>query len=149
MVPLIPNEPRKYNGLLFVLATAYRATVKVGNFKTAANFGSVRATEVMNCKSSNNFRWSVRLENSGTYIGITSKLQARDAWVESYDQNSIIYLPLDKLIWYKGKSSFKCRILSKATSGDEIHFKFQPKLKNFSISLVRSVFLQNKSNCYL
>ena len=104
----------------------------------------------MNCKSSNDFRWSVRLisGDAGIYIGITSKLQAKDDWVESGDTNSIVYSPLAKHI-YKGTSeSFECKILPKANTGDEIHFKFQPKLKKFSISLVRSVILQNKSNCY-
>ena len=143
--------------MLFVLATAYKANVEGGNFKTAVNFGSVRATEVMNCKSPNDFRWSARLTSGSpletspkTYIGITSELQARDDWVESYDENSIICSPLGKWIVVEGLlSNFSSQILPRATSGDEIHFKFQPKLKKFSISLVRSVFFQNKSNCYL
>ena len=136
--------------MLLVLATAYKATLEGGSFKTTDKFGSSRATQMMNSKSSNDFRWSARLtgEDTYTYIGITSQLQARDAWVESYDKNSIIYSPLGKWI-YKGSASFESQILPNATYGDEVHFKFQPKLKKLSISLVRSVILQNKSNSYV
>ena len=65
-------------------------------------------------------------------------------WI-SFDENAIIYYLQGGNIW-KGNEVLK-GTTTKAKSGEplEIHLKFQPKLKKFTISLVSSMFL----NLYL
>ena len=99
----------------------------------------------MNSKSSTNFRWSVRLtddddDDDDWYIGIASKLEQKDDYIENYDKNSIFFSPSTSQI-YKGSLLGLPSNITNATSGDEFHFKFQPKLKKYSISLVRLIIL--------
>ena len=112
-----------------------------GSFSPAQAGGYVRATEIMNSKSSNDFRWSVRLTDSGWIgLGIASNVLVQNELSETfnyYDENAIVYFPFAGSIW-KGKASIKRKGLARnVTSGDEIHFRFQPKMKKFFISLVR------------
>ena len=96
----------------------------------------------MNSKSSLNFRWSVRLTSSADiYIGIASKLERTGGWIEDYDKNSILFAPFCEKI-YKGLPQTLPSNITNARSGDEIHFRFQPELKKFSISLVRFIYSQ-------
>ena len=95
------------------------------NFKATEKFAFARVLDEMNSKSSKKFRWSVRLTSDSStsiYIGIASKLERKDDYIENYDENSVL--------------------CTNAKSGDEIHFRFQPKLKNFSISLVHFNYSQ-------
>ena len=88
----------------------------------------------MNSKSSTNFRWSVRLtddDDDDWYIGIASKLEQKDDYIENYDKNSIFFSPSTSQI-YKGSLLGLPSNITNATSGDEFHFKFQPKLKKYS-----------------
>ena len=113
----------------------------------------------MNSKSLRNFRWSVKLTGNHTqiFVGITSKLHHTDGWIQECDKNAVIYAPFERSIW-KGEKSMKItsencaedgtlkftkardpRVstrLDKAKCGDEIHFKFQPREKMFSIIFV-------------
>ena len=111
-----------------------------GIFKpTQMGYAFARGMDIMNSKSSSTFRWSVRL-TGGIYIGIASKLERKDAWIEDNDENSIIFHPLSsppKI--YKGSSESFPSNITNVKRGDEIHFRFQPKLKKFSISLVRLI----------
>ena len=119
------------------LASAIGAAVDGESFNTTDEGGFVRALETMNSESANDFRWSVRLTAGYTYIGVATKLPD-DEWIEHNDVNAIIYEPYGGKI-LEGKTMVK-KIIS-AKNGDEIHFRFQPKLKKFSISFVSSIIL--------
>ena len=93
----------------------------------------------MNSKSSKTFRWSVRLTgNSSVSTGIASKLERKDDWIDSYDENSIFFDPYNEKI-YNGMGKYFPSNITNLKPGDEIHFRFQPKLKKFIISFVRSI----------
>jgi hypothetical protein len=112
--------------------TAYHALVEGGSFRKTDYYGFARATETMNSKCSNNFRWSIRLADGiGIYIGIASKLRINSS-ISDFDENSIFYAPHVGKI-RKGNTVIRRNII-KAKKGDEIHFRFQPKLKKFTIS---------------
>ena len=129
------------NNLLLV--TSCNATVEGESFQSTEQAGYARATEIMNSESVNDFRWSVRITNDEKiYVGIASKLQQGE-WIENDDENAIIYFPFDGEI-YTGTNLFQTNIIE-AVSGDAIHFRFQPKLKKFSISFVSSIIL----DCFL
>ena len=93
----------------------------------------------MNSKSSQDFRWSVRL-NGGSWIGIgiAAKLQLKEDLITQYDENAIIYHPLSSQI-NKGKTKSELNF-TKAKAGDVIQFRFQAQLKKFSISFVCTIF---------
>ena len=88
----------------------------------------------MNSNSANDFQWSVMIKEGWIRTGITSELQRKKGWIEDFDENAIIYSPCYGTIW-KNKRKVQGDI-TKLESGDEIHFKFSPKLKKFSISIV-------------
>jgi hypothetical protein len=114
-------------------STAFRALVDGGSFRPTDNYGFAQAPEAMNSKSSNNVRWSIKLtDESNIYIGIASKLQQDYEWIEHYDENAIVLFPCDGMI-FTGQTKIRANII-KAKKGDEIHFRFQPKLKKFTIS---------------
>ena len=73
----MPHRPSNNGIILIILATAYHATVEGGHFMTNDREGYARATEVMNSKCLNDFRWSVVLRTGfkSIWIGIASKLQ--------------------------------------------------------------------------
>ena len=123
--------------------------MKGESFKTTEELGVSRVMDIMNTKSSQNFRWSIRLTGNGwIYIGIASKLERMNDYIENYDRNSILFCPLNRKI-YKGSSrtnKLSDTITCTAKNGDEIHFRFQPKLKKFSISLVSYVQLFSVDN---
>ena len=129
----------KQHNLTRFLATAYHATVEGGHFTTTGARGYARATEVMNSKCLNNFRWSVvlRTDKKEIWIGIASKLQQTGCHIKDYDKNVILCLPTAGSFFHgeilEGAKNLECQ------SGDEIHFIFQSKLKKFSIIMVRSV----------
>ena len=112
----------------------YKATVEGGSFKSK-DYGWANNTQKMNSKSSNDFRWSVKLI-AGVWIGIgiASNLQPLNQCIANYDEHAIIYHPLSSQI-SKGKS-YSGIDLAKAKLGDAIGFRFQAQLKKFSISLV-------------
>ena len=111
------------------------------SFKTTEYYAFARVMDIMNTKSSQNFRWSMRLTGDGwIYIGIASKLERKNDCIENYDENSILFSPFDKIIC-KGLSKHFPSNIAIAKSGDEIHFRFQPKLKKFSISMVNLIIL--------
>ena len=72
--------------------------------------------------------------NTGIYIGIASKLQRKNDFVGQYDEYAIIYFPHTGKIYKKGQKNEIYAI--KVESSGEIHFRFQPKLKKFSLSMV-------------
>ena len=109
-----------------------------GNYKYAV----ARVKEIMNSKSSNESRWSVRInEKRWLATGIATKLQRIDEMIKSYDENAIIFFPFQGSI-YKGWEIIQQNI-TRATKGDEIHFRFQPKLKKLSISFVCSIYVNS------
>ena len=93
----------------------------------------------MNSKSSQDFRWSVRL-NGGTWIaiGMATKLQLKDDLITQYDENAIIYHPMSSQM-NKGKINSGLNF-TKAKAGDVIQFRFQAQLKKFSFSFVCTIF---------
>ena len=93
----------------------------------------------MNSKSSQDFRWSVRL-NGGSWIGIgiAAKLQLKDDLITQYDINSIIYHPMTSEIT-TGKINRGVNFIN-AKAGDVIQFRFQAQLKKFSFSFVCTIF---------
>ena len=95
--------------------------------------GFVRANETMNSESPHDFRWSVRLTAGFTHIGIATETP-KDSKLKHY---AITYEPYNGKI-YEGFQMLKNDI-SEAINGDEIHFRFQSKLKKFSISFVSSI----------
>ena len=109
------------------------------NFTSTDEFGFSRATERMNSQSTNAFRWSIRITGDNyIYIGIASKLRQLE-WIEDVDENAILYFPYTGEI-YTENELFQDDII-KAKNGDEVHFRFQPKIKKFSISFVSSMIL--------
>ena len=122
----------------FFLVTAFFATVEGGVFKATEARGYARATEIMNSKSTHDYRWSIRIiGQESIYIGIASKLKRTQDWILYYDENSLTYAPLGGYVW-KANTVIEHKFI-KADSGDEVHFRFQPKLKKFSISFVSSI----------
>ena len=123
--------------LIFFKATAYYAIVAGDFFHTSGNNSVTyaRATEVMNTKSPFDFRWSIRV-SGGTWIsiGIASKLKKKDTFIGDYDKNAILFSPRGWTV-SKGDQTIQTEI-AKDKYGGEIHFRFQPKLKKFSLSLV-------------
>ena len=112
------------------------------SFVTDDDYGCARATEIMNSKSTNDFCWSARLnfgENTSIYIGIASKFQPSYYYNMNHfnDETSIIYEPKYGYI-HKGSTVIQEDIIG-AKIGDEVHFRFRPKLKKFSISFVSSI----------
>ena len=125
-----------------------------GCFMPDQNYGYVRATTMMNSKSSNDFRWSVRLTQADTGnvkvrrlgLGIASNELVQNELrkitidiINYYDQNAIVYYPFFGKI-RKGEDLVQTYTTRNVTSGDEIHFRFQPKLKKFLIKFVSQLF---------
>ena len=118
-----------------------------GCFMPDQNYGYVRATTMMNSKSSNDFRWSVRLTQADTGnvkvrrlgLGIASNELVQNEHALYYDQNAIVYYPFFGKI-RKGEDLVQTYTTRNVTSGDEIHFRFQPKLKKFLIKFVSQLF---------
>ena len=107
-----------------------------GIFKPTKDWAFARGIDIMNSKSSKTFRWSVRLtDNGGFFTGIASKLKGSNAWIDGYDKNSILFSLFESKI-YKGLSKSFPSNITNVKSGDEVHFRFQPKLKKFSITFV-------------
>ena len=70
------------------------------------------------------------------YIGIGSKLQRKHNYIGGYDEYAIIYNPYNGTL-SKGLNGRSNQLeVIKLKPGEDIHFRFQPKLKKFSISLV-------------
>ena len=127
-----------------------------GNFKPdyCQNYCFARATEVMNSKSSNDFRWSVRFivhQNRPELacFGIASKCRfihhAGSRVADLYDENAIIlgFHRTDRRFYNRitveNKQKYLINKIISSANEDEIHFRFQSKLKKLSISLVRSI----------
>ena len=119
-----------------------------GCFRPAQNYGYVRATTMMNSKSSNDFRWSVRLTgDTRKWIGLgiaSNELVQKELsgeylfWITHYDENAIAFHPFSGSIWI-GTTHIQ-QVNTYLKSGDEIHFRFQPKMKKFLISFVSQLF---------
>ena len=91
----------------------------------------------MNTKSPFDFRWCIRVTGGlWIYIGIASKLQQKNTSIGDYDKNAILFSPRAWTV-SKGDQTIQIGIPNgKLYPGGEIHFRFQPKLKKFLISLV-------------
>ena len=126
---------------LFFLATLFHALVEGASFKSTADRGFVRAMEIMNSKSSNDFRWSIRItDDPWIGIGIASKLKrTKDQAIYTTDENSIIFFPWIGNIWTGNRILHE--EICKTKSGAECHFKFQPKMKKLLISFVSTIIL--------
>ena len=100
----------------------------------------------MNSKSSIDFRWSVRLTDDKNWItiGIASKLQETDHSIAYQDENAIMFYPFHGVI-RNGQTQIISIIAAK--EGEEIHFRFQPKSKKFTISFVSSIMEQLILDC--
>ena len=109
-----------------------------GKFEST-DYGFAKASKIMNTNSLNDFRWSVRLTGGNWMnIGIASGLQRTTQCIINYDENAIIYHPYNGNI-FKNMTTKIHQKTNEAENGDEIHFRFQPKLKKFSISFVCSI----------
>ena len=123
--------------------------MEAGCFRSARNYGHVRATAKMNSKSSNDFRWSVRLTGNNRKwkgLGIASNELVQNELSEmiiDYDENAIAYMyhpfyhPAGNK--WRGRTHIQ-QVNTYLKSGDEIHFRFQPKMKKFLISFVSQLF---------
>ena len=113
-------------------ASTVTATVEEGAFKSNDRYGSARVTQLMNSKSPNNFRWSIKLGSSTwTCVGIASNSNRKNDFLGRTDDNAIVFTNSYGDI-FDGKIESK---LVNAKPGDVIHFRFQPKSMKFSISL--------------
>ena len=110
-----------------------------GRFRVTGNYGYARATEVLNTKRTDEVVWSVKIfcEDETCDIGIATKLPQFDDWIDSHDENAIFYDTSYGSI-QTGKEVLHEDIMI-GTEGDEIHCRFQPKLKKFLISFVSSI----------
>ena len=110
---------------------------------TTEGFAFARGMDIMNLESSKTFRWSIRLTGNGeVYIGIASKLERRDIWIDDYDTNSILFSPFGSKIYIGRSKSFISNIsdyINNVKIGEEVHFRFEPKLQKFTISFVRPI----------
>ena len=97
--------------------------------------------EIMNSKSSNEFRWSVRItDDPWIAIGIATKLkQVKAPIFNTQDENSIIFYPCYGNIW-AGKTLVH-EAICMTNFGAEYHFKFQPKMKKLFILVVSTIIL--------
>ena len=105
------------------ICPVFGAFVEGGYFRSTTAYGCAQAREIMSTKSLNDYRWFVTLIKDSTIgAGIATE------WI-SFDENAI----------WTGNEVLK-GTTTKAKSGEplEIHFKFQPKLKKLTISLVSS-----------
>ena len=115
-----------------------------GRFRSAEDQGYVRATATMNSKSSNDIRWSVRLTDGGWIcLGIasnelTQNEQYHKQHINLKDENAIGYFPYTGMI-RRGRTAKKT-MPTNVKYGDEIHFRFQPKMKKFFIAFVSQLF---------
>ena len=101
---------------------------------------------------SHDFHWSIRLGNSNWfYVGVAARGPARGpvrgpqkpVHIGNYDKNSILFHTRDGVV-FVGEDQIVCDF-PRANIGDVIHFRFQPKLKKFCISLVRLQIHTNTS----
>ena len=90
----------------------------------------------MNSKSPTDVRWSLRIDGDvfNFFIGIASKFEHTTTYIGNYDEYAIIYIPDQGRISHKRNKVHMNTV--KVKCGDEIHFRFQPKLKKFSVSVV-------------
>ena len=99
-----------------------------------------RAKEIMNSKSTKDSRWSVRLNgNAWLAIGIAAKLPRINNVIYHEDENAIIFSPFNRSV--RQGQTILAENTTKAKTGDEIHFQFQPKLKMFSILFVSLIIV--------
>ena len=125
-----------------------------GNFKPdyCQDYCFARATEVMNSKSSNDFRWSIRFichqnRPKRAFIGIASKFKFQNSnSIVPYECENAIVLGFHRTdrrfynrITVENKQKYLINKIISSANEDEIHFRFQSKLKKLSISLVRSI----------
>ena len=122
-----------------------------GDFKPACKYCFARATEVMNSKSSNDFRWSIRFNGhqnrpKRAFIGIASKFKFQNGHtVPKWPYNAIVlgFHRTDRRFYNRitveNKQKYLINKIIRSANEDEIHFRFQSKLKKLSISLVRSI----------
>ena len=126
-------------------ATTYNGTVDGQTFKKGdKNFCSfARAKEVMNSKSPNDFRWSIRLNDDlRIYIGIASQLQLETTCIGNYDEYAILYCCYaGKICLHETRSKKIIDAIEVGSADTEIHFRFQPKLKKFSFSIVCKIII--------
>ena len=109
--------------------------MKGGFFESTYRYGSARAVEVMNSKSANDFYWSLKCDfkEDACYIGIASIIQRSNSFLGAHDENAILF-DLHFGTITKGSYVYRHSVIS-VDSKDEIHLKFQPKLKKFSIAI--------------
>ena len=127
------------------LADKFYAAVQGGSFYATETYGYARATVTMNSKSPNDFRWCVEV-TGGLWIsiGISSGLRQVNEGIEDYDEKAILCILYSEEDSYEGdiylgKTEIHEDIV--ISKSDEIQFLFQPKLKKFTILLVRLLIL--------
>ena len=112
-----------------------------GSFEATDYYGYARAAEIMNSKSSNDFRWCLRITGrTWICVGIASTLQRTDIDIYDQDENSIIFFLGATGTIYKGKTKIQEGIDIPFLNDKpeyEIQCRFQPKLKKFSFLFVR------------
>ena len=93
----------------------------------------------MATKSATGFEWSVKLiGDTDFYVGIAREFKRDQLLICEMDPKAILY--------YSNSNSPVIQIgtdvihsnLTKQTTGDVIHFRFQPQTKNLVIELVRN-----------
>ena len=110
-----------------------------GRFKSSGNPGYARATNVMSTQSSTDIEWSVKLVAGWNFcIGIASQLKRENKFIQTYDQNAILYRCFEPhLPDIKIGSNVIYPDVKKHKTGDVIRFRFQPHAKKLLIDLVK------------
>ena len=106
-------------------------------------YAHARAADVMSTKSANGFEWSVKhIGHDSLMVGIASQV-APGSFIFNSDQNSILYdynANMGGSSVIRIGSTIHSKPKRQQTTGDVIHFKFQPQTKKLVIELVRVVF---------
>ena len=126
---VIMSGIKKRRNLIRFLATAYHATVEGGHFTATGDNSYARATEVMNSKCINDFRWSVALRtDEPIWIGIATKLQRTDDNIKTYDRNAILVFPTGGSFFPHERLPYLSISKNKSFFGSKIVDFFQSKI---------------------
>jgi len=112
-------------------ASVWGGSVTNNVFKRSNWYAYARASDVMSTQSSTNFEWSVKFIGKWFHVGIASQLKPSKDYIFNYDQDSILYTGRRIRM---GSNTMHENV---TTTGDIIHFKFEPSRKKLVIDLVR------------
>lgn len=127
-------------------ATAYRASVTNGIFKSPGNYSSyARAKNVMSTQSETDFEWSVKLFSTLFDVGIASKLE-QGSYIVDTDRNAILYYSNGGTPIIQSGGKIIHSNLGKQKNGDVVRFRFKPQTKKLLINLNGQIEIDLKDN---